>query len=133
MGKTRYKWWGFVKSIIRAYPQHKDNLKALREQSITVTYNAIGHGTEAHRAIEDVALRELPQAEMKEYNAVEKAIQATLQYKDGNERLQLIDMVFFKKTHTLQGAAMACNVSYTTAARWHNKFIVQTAKCFGLI
>lgn len=132
MSKTRYKWWGYVKAIIRSYPQHKDNLKALREQSITVTYNAIGHGSEAHRAIEDVALRELPQAEMKEYSAVDKAIQATLQYKDGSERLQLIDMVFFKKTHTLQGAAIACNISYGTAKNWHNRFIVQTAKSFGL-
>lgn len=134
MSKPRYKWWGFAKAIIRAYPAHCDDLKALREQSITPAYSAAGHGSEVHRTSEDTALCELPPIEMKEYAAVEKTIQTTLRtYRDGEERMRLIDMVFFSKTHTLQGAALACNISYGTAKSWHNRFIEQTARNFGLL
>ncbi len=45
--------------------------------------------------------------------------------------MKLIDMVFFRKTHTLQGAAMVCNVSYGTAKNWHNRFIEQVARNYG--
>lgn len=41
-------------------------------------------------------------------------------------------MVFFEQTHTLQGAALALNVSYGTAKNWHNDFIKLTAKKYGL-
>lgn len=134
MSKPRYKWWGYVKAIIRAYPAHCVELKALREQSTTAAYNATAHGADVHRKSEDAALRELPYPEMKEYDAVDKAIQTVLATcKDGSERLKLIDMVFFHRTHTLQGAAMACNVSYGTAKIWHNKFIETVARNYGLL
>ena len=132
MGKTRYKWWGFVKNIIRAYPTYKETLEAIRAQSITVSYEATGHGSEASRPIENAALRELPPMEMREFEAVDKAIEKTKRKKNGGERLKLLDMVFFKQTHTLHGAAMACNISYTTAQRWHKAFIMAVAKNFGL-
>lgn len=134
MSKPRYKWWGFVKAIIRAYPSHRATLDALREQSTTPAYTAAGHGSNARRATEDTALAELPPIEMREYNAVEKAIQTTLKTcRDGAERMRLIELVFFKQSHTLQGAAMACNISYGTAKNWHNRFIETTARNFGLL
>ena len=77
MSKPRYKWWGFAKAVIRAYPAHCDDLKAMREQGITPAYSAAGHGSEVHRTAEDTALCELPPIEMKEYIAVEKTIQTT--------------------------------------------------------
>ena len=49
MSKPRYKWWGFAKAVIRAYPAHCDDLKAMREQGITPAYSAAGHGSEVHR------------------------------------------------------------------------------------
>lgn len=134
MSKPRYKWWGYVKAIIRAYPAHCMELKALREQSTTAAYGAATHGAGARRKSEDTALRDLPPIEMKEYEAVDKAVQTTrAACRDGDERLKLIGMVFFQRTHTLQGAAMACNVSYGTAKIWHNKFIEQVARNYGLL
>ena len=47
--------------------------------------------------------------------AVEDAIAETEQLIDGSERLRLIDLVLWKRTHTLQGAALACYVSERTA------------------
>lgn len=134
MSKPRYKWWGFVKSIIRAYPAHLSDLTEIREQLITPAYSETGHGSGVRRKAEDTALAELPPPEMREYYAVEKTIQTTLlTCKDGAERMRLIEMVFFKQTHTLHGAAMACNVSYGTAKNWHNRFIEQTARNYGLL
>lgn len=134
MSKPRYKWWGFVKAIIRAYPAHRAELAALREQPTTPTYTATGHGSSVRRAAEDTALAELPPLEMREYIAVEKAIQTTLKTcRDGTERMRLIELVFFKQSHTLQGAAMVCNISYGTAKNWHNRFIETTARNFGLL
>ena len=55
--------------------------------------------------------------------AVEEAIEETEQLVDGVERLHLIDLVLWKRTHTLQGAALACYVSERTAQEWHRQFI----------
>ena len=43
-----------------------------------------------------------------EISAVEAAIEETKQLIDGAERLRLIDLVLWKRTHTLQGAARRC-------------------------
>ena len=122
-----------MKNIIRAYPDYCRELESMKEQSITAAYNSAPHGNGISNPVEALALRELPHTEQKEYDAVVGAISMTKRLKDGEERLRLIEMVFWKKTHTLQGAAMACNVSYGTAKRWHNKFIEATARCYGLL
>lgn len=134
MSKTRYKWWGFVKSIIRAYPAHCSELKALRAQTITARYGAsTGGSSDTQRTAESVALRELLPEDMREYRAVEAALLTTRRNcATAAERTRLISMVFFEQTHTLQGAALALNVSYGTAKNWHNDFIKLTAKKYGL-
>ena len=133
MAKTRYKWWGFVKAIIRAYPAHVRDLEDQKTQSVTAAYDAMPHGSAPGKPVEALALRMLPKDEQRELDAVQTAIDITKRRPDGEEILKLICLVFWKQTHTLQGAAMACNVSYSTAKRWHNKFIEATARGFGLI
>jgi hypothetical protein len=59
----------------------------------------------------------------RELQAVTDAIEQTEQLKNGTERLKLIDLVFFKQTHSLQGASMKCYVSDITGRRWHTDFI----------
>lgn len=120
-----------MKNIIRAYPDYCRELESIREQKITANYSATAHGSSVSKPVETLALRELPKVEQKRYKAVVGAIRKTKRLKDGEERLRLIEMVFWKKSHTLQGAAMACNVSYGTAKRWHNEFIKSTARCHG--
>lgn len=122
-----------MKNIIRAYPDYCRELESIREQKITANYSATAHGSGVSKPVETLALRELPHTEQKEYDAVVGAISMTKRLKDGEERLRLIEMVFWRKTHTLQGAAIACHVSYGTAKRWHNKFIEATARCYGLL
>ena len=63
-----------------------------------------------------------------EVAAVEAAIEETKQLIDGAERLRLIDLVLWKRTHTLQGAAMVVYVSERTAQEWHRQFIYLVAE-----
>lgn len=67
-----------------------------------------------------------------EVAAVEAAIEDTKQLIDGTERLRLIDLVLWKRTHTLQGAAMVIYVSERTAQEWHRQFIYLVAEKRGL-
>lgn len=65
--------------------------------------------------------------------AVEDAIAETERLADGVERLRLIDLVLWKRTHTLQGAAMAVYVSERTAQEWHRQFIRLVGQKRGLL
>lgn len=65
-----------------------------------------------------------------ERKAVEEAIEETQGLDTGRERLEIIEMVYFKKTHTLIGAAMAVHCSDRTAQRYHGDFIRAVAKNF---
>ena len=65
--------------------------------------------------------------------AVEAAVKETEQLADGGERLRLIDLVLWKRTHTLQGAALACYVSERTAQEWHRQFIRIVGQKRGLL
>ena len=71
-----------------------------------------------------------------ETRAVETAIEDTKSLLDGDDRMKVIRMVFLKKTHTLQGAALNVPCSYETAKRWTQQFIRLVAKsfvCCGLL
>lgn len=73
---------------------------------------------------------------MKENEAVRAAVEQTEALPDGAERLAIIDMVFWKQTHTLAGAAMQVPCSYDTAQQYHADFIKAVArnfKCDGLL
>lgn len=84
MSKPRYRWWGYAKAMLRAYP---------------------GDVTEEER------------------NAIESAINETLILVDGKDRIKVIDLVFFKGTHKLAGAAMQIPCSIDTAQKYHADFI----------
>lgn len=68
-----------------------------------------------------------------ESEAVRDAVTETGQLVDGAERLKLVDMVLWKRTHTIQGAAMAIFVSDRTAQEWHRQFIRLVGQKKGLL
>lgn len=70
---------------------------------------------------------------LKESCAVSQAVSETGSMQDGEERLKFIRLVFWDKTHTLEGAAMAVNCSDRTARRWHTDFIKCVARNYGLL
>lgn len=99
MSKPRYRWWGYVKSMIRNYPAVQDKYC----QGNT----------------------------LKERMAVQRAIDETKRMENGKERLQVIELVFFRQTHTLEGAALMVPCHYKTAQKWHNDFIRLVASKYG--
>ena len=65
--------------------------------------------------------------------AVRQAIAETQAMDTGEERLTLIRLVFWDKTHTLEGAAMKLHRCKRTVTLWHGEFIRCVAKYFGLL
>ena len=63
--------------------------------------------------------------------AIEKAITETYKMTDGADRVKLVEMVYFKKVCTLDGASMKLHISYRTAVRWSHKFIYLVADKMG--
>ncbi len=123
MSKPREPWWGYAKNVIRAYPEYKQELRRLRTAKVTPKYNANGGDSGIGKPTEETALRELPPKEMARLEAVERALQKTKQLRDGTLRVRLIELIYFRRSHTLTGAAEKCHVSHRTAVGWHGDFI----------
>lgn len=133
MSKPKYDWWGYVKGMIRRYPQLKEEYADLHRQAVTAGCSGMPGGGGAGRAVEEVALRELPTTRQREYEAVRQAIAVTERMKSNRDRLKIIDLVFWKRTHTLEGAAATIPCHYNTAQKYHSEFIVLTATFYGLL
>lgn len=96
-------WWGYVKRILEEYP------------------------TLANKDAMDVS-----EKDKRKMKAVEYAMQKNITYKNSRERMQIITMVYFKKTHTIEGAALKIPCHPNTAGRWQADFIYWTAEKLDL-
>lgn len=132
MSKPRDRWWGYVKAVIRAYPDLKARYRALHESSVTPRYGLSGGSGGTGDPTAQTALRQLPPQEQREYEAVEAAIRETGQMSDGETRITIIDLVFWRQSHTLEGAAQRTHVSYRTSRRKQNDFVRLVAEKMGL-
>ena len=75
--------------------------------------------------------QELDGTALAEFQAVEAAIEATRRRKDGEARMQLVEMVLFRQSYKVPGAAMQIPCSERTALRWHGDFIREIAAHFS--
>lgn len=125
MSKPRYKWWGYIKNVIRSYPELKREYDSLHEQSVTANLSGMPRGGEASRRTEDITIRELPAPDQKRYDAVYSAIEVTKRLRTGSERLALIQEYYWRKSKkvTIGGAAYKLNMSYDTAVNYHRDFV----------
>ena len=133
MSKPKYNWWGYIKNIIRAYPDLKMEYEALHEQSVTANVSGIPGGGEVSRKTENIAIRELPYTKQREYEAVKRAIEYTKHFRNGKERLAIIDLMYWKNSHTLAGAGLQVGYSYDRARQIHREFVVAVALYYGLM
>ena len=79
-------------------------------------------------------MRQLSQVKMREYEAVRKAVEAAGSVPgNGNLRVKLVEMVYFKRTHTLEGVCQVLHISYGTAKNYNHDFLCCVAKNFGLL
>ena len=132
MSRPRYRWWGFVKRMIRDYRGLKVVYDDLHSQSITANTSGMPKGGGNGRAIESITMRRLPEDDQKAYDAVSRAVELTSLLPDGKDRLDLIRYVYWcKKSHNIKDAALLCHVSGITAKRWHGDFVRLVGQCFG--
>ena len=133
MSHPRYDWWGYVKGMIRRYPLLAAEREALQAPNLTASYTGQPHGGGISNPTADGAIKTLTGCKEREYQAVADAIRTTMKDRDGKDRIRLIELVFWTRSHTLQGAADSIPVSYMTARRWHSEFIQRVAKNFNLM
>ena len=133
MSKPRYDWWPYVKGMIRRYPELKEQYADLHSISVTADYSGMPRGGSGGRALEAVALRELPSTSQREYEAVRRAVETTERYRNGSERLKVVKLVLWDKSHTLEGAALTIPCDKDTAKKWHREFIYLVALQYGLM
>lgn len=65
--------------------------------------------------------------------AVKKTLAETEQLHRGPERLQLVDIVYRQRKHSIPDAAMALFVSERTARDWNRQFIYRVAEYMGFL
>lgn len=133
MSKPRYRWWGYVKNMIRFFPKQRERLEMMKNQSVTPKLTGMPRGGGMSNPTEEAALRDLPETERKEYDAVRKAIYATGEKPNGLEVMRLVKMVYWDRSHTIFGASVVLNVSEITAKRWNIEFIREVAKNYGFL
>lgn len=133
MSKPRYGWWGYVKDMIRRYPALREQYRDLHSPSVTADYSGVPRAGGESRVLEALAIRELPSTAQREYEAVRRAIATTERYRNGRERLKVIRLVLWDRSHTLEGAALMVPCSARHAKEWHGDFIRLVASYFGLL
>lgn len=133
MSRPRYDWWPYVKGMIRRYPQLVEEELALREPPTTASLSGMPGGGKISDPTPQAALRELPAIKKRELEAVRAAVNETRDLPGGEVRLKLVKLVFWARTHTVMGAGVKCCVSDRTARRYHQEFIMEVARQFGLL
>ena len=126
-------WWNYVKSIIREYPALKKEIETPLATRITPVYGSIGGGSGISDPVTNAVIHDLPKPKQRKFDAVENAIIETkAHYDNWKIRLDIIDMVYWRKTHTIQGASMATYCHYNTACTYQADFINAVSRYLDL-
>lgn len=112
-----------VEEIIREYP-------ALLAASRELRYAFRASGSNDPTA--STAMRELPPEGKRRLDAIRQAIRKTHNMENGLLRLNLIHMVFWKKTHTLAQAAAELSCTEQQAERYLDEFIRSVKESLGI-
>ena len=85
------------------------------------------------RAYPELDSRQLEREDdIRDRDAVACAVAATLEHRDGKERVELIRYVYWnRKQHRVKDAAPRLHISEATAKRWHGDFIREVARKRG--
>lgn len=132
MSKPRYLWWDYIRKVIRAYPERKKEYEELHRQSVTANLSGMPGSISVLRGTENIAIRELPRTKQKEYDSVKQAIKLTQKMHNGNQRLKMIEYIYWKNTkYTVEGAAEKVGYSSDRGKQIHGDFVRLVAECYG--
>ena len=134
LSTCRYIWWSYAKAVTREYPmllqEYADLKDTMPSPNLTGMHGGSGR---VKRPTEDAALRQLPRVKMREMLAVYHAIQETKETLHGDKKLEVINLVYWKKSHNLVGASMKVEVAEVTAKRWNGEFLRRVGQHMGLL
>ena len=132
MSSPKFRWWAFVKAMIRDYPNLERSWREIHATNVTAGFSAMPRGGGASRTVENIALRQMPPDDQKVYDAVSRAIELTRLLPEGKRRLDMIELVYWgSKPMPLKSAALHLFISERTAKRWHGTFVRCVATCYG--
>lgn len=124
MGRKSSGWRHAARSAAYDYPRLMRELRELRAMPVTASLSGLPHGGEPGRSTEDAALRQLPAAQQRRLDAVEQAVVISSQLTSGPSRVKLVEMVYFTRRFTVEGAAMQIPISVRQAWAWNNDFLL---------
>lgn len=124
MARRSNGWRHAARSAAYDYPKLQRDLRDLQAQSVTPNMNGMPGGGEPGRSTEDAALRQLPYAQQRRLDAVEQAVSISSNLTSGLSRVRLIELVYFQRKYTIEGAAMQIPCSVQTAWTWNNDFLL---------
>lgn len=113
-----------VEEIIRVYPALHSLYREWQNTSVTVSYgeHIAGRGGRKDPTA-NAAMHEIPESRQRAYDAVRRTINETHRFSDGLARLKVIDLIYWKRTHTLAEAAEEAHCSISSAQTYQNDFI----------
>ena len=117
-------WRRVARSAAYDYPKLRQELSDLRTQSVTSSLSGMPRGGGDQRGTEDAALRELPYHKQRKLDAVEQAVSISSHLTSGLSRVKLIELVYFTRRFTIEGAALQIPCSVQTAYMWNNDFLL---------
>ncbi len=71
--------------------------------------------------------------EQRRFESVERMLEQVDQLQGAMEKRQLIDLVYFKQSHTLCGAAVKLYISERTSVRWNREIMCIAADSMDLM
>ena len=124
MGRKSSGWRHAARSAAYDYPKLRQELRDLQAMPVTPSLSGIPHGGKVGRSTEDAALRQLPFAQQRRLDAVEEAVTISSQLTSGPSRVKLVELVYFTRRFTVEGAAMQIPISVRQAWAWNNDFLL---------
>lgn len=124
MGRRSNTWRAQARQAAYDYPGLRTALRDLQSMSITPSLSGMPGGGGEHRSTEDAALRQLPPDDQRRFDAVSQALSISEHLTSGLSRVRMIELVYFRRSHTVEGAAMQIPCSVQTAWTWNNDFLL---------
>lgn len=125
-------WKSDARKALFAYPKILAKKRDAINVSVTANYSGMPGAHNASRTTENAALKAgLTEREEIVLEAVENALRIQSYYANGAERQKFVELKYFRRTHTLYGAACELHYSEETVKAWNTQIL--TAVYAGII
>lgn len=131
------RWIDRARDIAKCYRKNCEELKRIREAETALPSRQGGRNGKISKPVEAAVERRMVM-ERRRYleqsiAAVDFAMETVLQKPNGAVTVQLFNMVYWEKSHTLEGASLKAGVSYETGKRYNKYFLKMVAADMGFL